>query len=70
MKKIAFFFVLASIVIGLSISYALNGEVPIGGIAGVAVGFVVSIFAGPLIAQSDFNSLLKGAAPTASIDAC
>jgi len=40
-----------------------------GGILGVVVGFVVSIFAAPLITQSGMNSLLKGAAPEASMDA-
>ncbi|MCL2009459.1 MAG: ABC transporter permease [Synergistaceae bacterium] len=41
----------------------------LGGVTGVAAGFVVSVFAAPLIAQSDFTALLKGAAPTASLDA-
>ncbi|MDR0272466.1 MAG: ABC transporter permease [Clostridiales bacterium] len=41
----------------------------LGGILGVAVGYVVSIFAGPMIAESGMGDLLKGAAPEASINA-
>jgi len=41
----------------------------LGGIIGVIAGFVVSLFAAPLINQSGFNSLLKGASPEAGIDA-
>jgi putative ABC transport system permease protein len=40
----------------------------LGGIIGVIAGFVVSFFAVPLITQSGFNALLKGAAPEASLD--
>jgi putative ABC transport system permease protein len=39
----------------------------LGGIIGVAAGFVVSLFAAPLITQN-FTALLKGAVPKASID--
>lgn len=39
-----------------------------GGIIGVITGYSASVFAAPII-QSGFNSLLKGAAPEASIDA-
>jgi putative ABC transport system permease protein len=39
----------------------------LGGIIGVAVGLLASVFAAPIITQSGFNDLLKGAAPEASI---
>jgi putative ABC transport system permease protein len=41
----------------------------LGGLLGVVVGFMVSIFAAPLISGSGFNALMKGATPEASIDA-
>ena len=41
----------------------------LGGIIGVAVGFAASLIASPLISQSGFNALLKGATPEASLDA-
>jgi len=40
----------------------------LGGILGVVAGIVVSIVAAPIIAQSDFTALLKGATPEASLD--
>jgi len=39
-----------------------------GGIAGVVIGFIVSYIAAPIIAQSDFNALLKGASLEVSVD--
>ncbi|MCL2433468.1 MAG: ABC transporter permease [Clostridia bacterium] len=39
----------------------------LGGIAGAVVGFSASVVAAPMITQSGFNALLKGAAPQASI---
>ena len=41
----------------------------LGGVVGVIAGIPVSLFAGPLISQSSFNALLKGATPEASFDA-
>jgi putative ABC transport system permease protein len=41
----------------------------LGGIAGVAVGLLASVFAGEFISQIGANEMLKGAAPTASFDA-
>ena len=41
----------------------------LGGIVGVVSGFIVSIYAGPLITQNDMNPLLKGLSPEASVDA-
>ena len=39
----------------------------LGGLFGVLVGYLVSLFAGPMIAGSGMNALLKGAAPEASM---
>jgi len=40
----------------------------LGGIIGVVVGFFASMFAAPIITQSGFNALLKGATPESSMD--
>jgi putative ABC transport system permease protein len=48
------------------IESGLNGL--LGGIFGVGVGYVVSVFAAPIITDSGMGDLLKGATPTASIN--
>ena len=40
----------------------------LGGIIGVVLGFIVSFIAAPIIAESDFNALLKGASLEVNID--